>query len=90
MSKSKLKREVPVIVGEQVANSQLYRRFQGTNEVSPVYVHTSLEASVISNAQEAAAKHGFSSVTVYGDLYVSFDGRWYIWAGFPAPRATAA
>jgi hypothetical protein len=90
MSKPKQKRETPVVIGEQIADSQLYRRFQGTSEVSPLYVPVSGEASIVSNAHAAADKHGFRSVTVYDDLYVSFDGRWYIWAGFPAQHATAA
>lgn len=82
MSKPQPKRETPIIVGEQVGHSQLYRRFQGTRAVSPLYVPTEREASVISNAQSAAERHGFRSVTVYDSLYIQFTGQWYLWAGF--------
>lgn len=73
--------EAPIIIGEQIGDSHLYRRFQGTDEVSPIYVPAQSDARAVHNAQEAAAKHGLRSVTVYDATYIQFGSEWYVWGG---------
>jgi hypothetical protein len=68
------------IVGQRIADTDLYARSENGKQVSPVYMGDDYQA--VSRAQKQASKIGHRSVTVYGMTYVEFGGQWYGWS-FP-------